>query len=76
MAKPHFLLEGPKGPTIVLSHGAGAPMDSPFMDAVAAGLAPLPRAAVAAHGGAAAAGAGLLFAGVRLGRGILLRVGL
>jgi uncharacterized protein len=39
MAKPHFLLDGPKGPTIVLSHGAGAPMDSPFMDAVAAGLA-------------------------------------
>jgi predicted alpha/beta-hydrolase family hydrolase len=39
MAKPHFLLEGPKGPTIVLAHGAGAPMDSPFMDAVAAGLA-------------------------------------
>jgi predicted alpha/beta-hydrolase family hydrolase len=39
MAKPHFLLEGPKGPTIVLAHGAGSPMDSPFMDAVAAGLA-------------------------------------
>jgi len=39
MAKPHFLLDGPKGPTIVLCHGAGAPMDSPFMDAMAAGLA-------------------------------------
>ena len=39
MSKPHFLLDGPKGPTIALAHGAGAPMDSPFMDAVAAGLA-------------------------------------
>ncbi|HYX24395.1 MAG TPA: alpha/beta family hydrolase [Thermoanaerobaculia bacterium] len=39
MSKPHFLLDGPKGPTIVLAHGAGAAMDSPFMDAVAAGLA-------------------------------------
>lgn len=39
MAKPHFLLDGPTGPTIVLTHGAGAPMDSPFMDAMAAGLA-------------------------------------
>jgi predicted alpha/beta-hydrolase family hydrolase len=39
MAKPHFLLDGPKGQTIVLVHGAGAPMDSPFMDAMAAGLA-------------------------------------
>ena len=39
MSKPPFLLDGPKGPTIVLSHGAGAPMDSPFMDTMAAGLA-------------------------------------
>ncbi|MBW8876611.1 MAG: alpha/beta fold hydrolase [Acidobacteria bacterium] len=39
MSKPHFLLDGPKGPTIVLAHGAGAPMDSPFMEVVAAGLA-------------------------------------
>jgi len=35
-----LLIEGPqKAPfTVVLAHGAGAPMDSPFMSAVAAGL--------------------------------------
>jgi len=34
-----LLFDGPKGgPTIVLGHGAGAPMDSPFMDHVARGL--------------------------------------
>jgi predicted alpha/beta-hydrolase family hydrolase len=33
------LFDGPEGgPTLVLAHGAGAPMDSPFMVAVAAGL--------------------------------------
>ncbi len=30
---------GADGPAIVLAHGAGAPMDSPFMNVVAAGLA-------------------------------------
>jgi predicted alpha/beta-hydrolase family hydrolase len=36
-----FLVDGPaRAPlTLVLAHGAGAPMDSPFMDAVAAGIA-------------------------------------
>lgn len=36
-----FLLDGPaKAPlTLVLAHGAGAPMDSPFMNTVAAGIA-------------------------------------
>ena len=36
-----LLLEGPAGAahTIVLAHGAGAPMDSPFMNRVSAGLA-------------------------------------
>jgi hypothetical protein len=35
------LLDGPAGArtTLVLAHGAGAPMDSPWMNAVAAGLA-------------------------------------
>ena len=34
------IIDNPDGsPTIVLAHGAGAPMDSPFMDAVAQGLA-------------------------------------
>jgi hypothetical protein len=36
-----MLLDGPVGArtTLVLAHGAGAPMDSPWMNAVAAGLA-------------------------------------
>lgn len=36
-----FLVDGPaRAPlTLVLAHGAGAPMDSPFMNAVAAGVA-------------------------------------
>jgi predicted alpha/beta-hydrolase family hydrolase len=35
-----FLFDGPAdGPTLVLAHGAGAPMDSPFLAAMAAGLA-------------------------------------
>lgn len=34
-----FLRDGPAGPAqVVLAHGAGAPMDSPFMNAIAAGL--------------------------------------
>ena len=41
---PDMLFDGPEegsptGLTIVLAHGAGAPMDSPFMTAVARGLA-------------------------------------
>lgn len=38
--QPDFLFDGPPdaGRTIVLAHGAGAPMDSPFMARVAAGL--------------------------------------
>jgi uncharacterized protein len=42
MEKPDFLFDGPEsaaGPTVVLAHGAGAPMDSPFMNAMARGLA-------------------------------------
>ena len=39
----HFLFDGPEpgaeGITVVLAHGAGAPMDSPFMNAIARGLA-------------------------------------
>lgn len=39
----HFLFDGPDpgehGITIVLAHGAGAPMDSPFMNVMARGLA-------------------------------------
>jgi hypothetical protein len=35
-----FLFDGPShGPLLVLAHGAGAPMDSPFMAVMAAGLA-------------------------------------
>ena len=35
-----FLFDGPpQGPTLVLAHGAGAPMDSPFLAAMAGGLA-------------------------------------
>jgi hypothetical protein len=38
---PDFLFDGPvaASATVVLAHGAGAPMDSPFMSGVAAGLA-------------------------------------
>jgi predicted alpha/beta-hydrolase family hydrolase len=41
MEQSEFLIEGPaKAPlTVVLAHGAGAAMDSPFMNTVAAGLA-------------------------------------
>jgi len=39
-APPELLLDGPaNAPTLVLAHGAGAPMDSPFLAAMAAGLA-------------------------------------
>jgi uncharacterized protein len=35
-----FLTDGPEGaPLVALAHGAGAPMDSPFLATVAAGLA-------------------------------------
>jgi len=35
-----MIFDGPaEGPTLVLAHGAGAPMDSPFLNTVAAGLA-------------------------------------
>jgi predicted alpha/beta-hydrolase family hydrolase len=38
---PDFLFDGPKTArlTLLLAHGAGAPMDSPFMDTVAKGIA-------------------------------------
>jgi uncharacterized protein len=38
---PELLEDGPSGAqrTIVLAHGAGSPMDSPFMNAIATGLA-------------------------------------
>ncbi len=37
---PEFLFDGAEGaPTVVLAHGAGGPMDSPFMNDFAAGLA-------------------------------------
>lgn len=38
---PDFLFDGPKSAklTLILAHGAGAPMDSPFMETVAKGLA-------------------------------------
>ena len=41
MATSDWLTNGPKksGFTVVLAHGAGAPMDTPFMNAMAAGLA-------------------------------------
>ncbi len=40
MRKPELLVTGPAtGPTVVLAHGAGAPMDSPSLNAIAAGLA-------------------------------------
>jgi uncharacterized protein len=38
--EPEFLFDGPAAAaTVVLAHGAGAPMDSPFMNVMAAGLA-------------------------------------
>jgi predicted alpha/beta-hydrolase family hydrolase len=41
MSAPDLVFDGPADArlTVALGHGAGAPMDSPFMDAVAAGLA-------------------------------------
>jgi uncharacterized protein len=41
MAVPKVLMDGPKGAdwTITLAHGAGAPMDTSFMEAFALGLA-------------------------------------
>ena len=40
MESPDLIFDGPAdAPVIVLAHGAGAPMDSPFMNAMAAGLA-------------------------------------
>lgn len=41
MKAPDLLFDGPLNArfTVVLAHGAGAPMDSPFMDAVAGGVA-------------------------------------
>ncbi len=40
-ASPSRLIDGPAdaAATLLLAHGAGAPMDSPFMQAIAAGLA-------------------------------------
>ena len=39
MRKPELLITGSvAGPTVVLAHGAGAPMDSPSLNAIAAGL--------------------------------------
>ena len=40
-AAPRFLFDGPQdaGDVVVLAHGAGAPMDSSFMEAFARGLA-------------------------------------
>jgi predicted alpha/beta-hydrolase family hydrolase len=41
MPQPDFLIDGPKKArlTIALAHGAGAPMDSPFMATMADGIA-------------------------------------
>lgn len=41
MTEPAFLYDGPKDAafTVVLAHGAGAPMDSAFMNEIAQGLA-------------------------------------
>ena len=41
MTLDEMLVDGPRSstPTIVLAHGAGAPMDSPFMETIARGLA-------------------------------------
>ena len=43
MPAPERLIDGPQeaAATLVLAHGAGAPMDSPFMAAMATGLAAL-----------------------------------
>ncbi|HYK42169.1 MAG TPA: alpha/beta fold hydrolase, partial [Thermoanaerobaculia bacterium] len=40
-SEPAFLFDGPAGAsrTVVLAHGAGGPMDSPFLNDFAAGLA-------------------------------------
>jgi len=40
LSRPAFLFDGPEEAdrVLVLAHGAGAPMDSPFMNAIAAGL--------------------------------------
>ena len=40
-ASPDLLIDGPAEAkaTLLLAHGAGAPMDSPFMAAMAGGLA-------------------------------------
>ena len=40
MSLPNFLFNGPKKSkyTVILAHGAGAPMDSEFLNAVAVGL--------------------------------------
>jgi predicted alpha/beta-hydrolase family hydrolase len=40
MSEQPMIFDGPAdGPAVVLAHGAGAPMDSPFMSTVARGLA-------------------------------------
>jgi predicted alpha/beta-hydrolase family hydrolase len=40
MPAPEFLVDGPaSGTTLILAHGAGAPMDSAFMNTAAAGVA-------------------------------------
>ena len=41
MAAPQVLADGPAGATrrVILAHGAGAAMDTPFMNAIAGGLA-------------------------------------
>lgn len=38
---PEFLVDGPAGAprTLILAHGAGAPMDSPFLETIATGVA-------------------------------------
>ena len=40
MSEPQFLVDGPEGASVelVLAHGAGAPMDSPFMTYLAEAL--------------------------------------
>jgi predicted alpha/beta-hydrolase family hydrolase len=39
MDETGMIFDGPEdGPTVVLAHGAGAPMDSPFMNVIATGL--------------------------------------
>jgi predicted alpha/beta-hydrolase family hydrolase len=39
MSAPDFLFDGAGDVTLILAHGAGAPMDSPFLNAMARGLA-------------------------------------